>query len=175
MGWYDEVICRGALDETDLTDVSFLVNHMTGMIPMARSRKDNINSTMKLSVDVNGMAIRAGVDVVNNGTAREFCSAVDRGDICGMSFMFGIRKQRWDNLDSEHPTRYIEKISVVMEVSGVTWPAYEETDISLRDKESSDEARQAFENAKKEQSLSRKETICMNRAKALVRMYRKGK
>ncbi|MCG4663411.1 HK97 family phage prohead protease, partial [[Clostridium] innocuum] len=56
MGWYDEVICRGALDETDLTDVSFLINHMTGMIPMARSRKDNINSTMQLTVDVNGMA-----------------------------------------------------------------------------------------------------------------------
>ncbi|MCG4663609.1 HK97 family phage prohead protease, partial [[Clostridium] innocuum] len=83
--------------------------------------KDNINSTMQLTVDVNGMAIRAGVDIVNNGTAREFCSAVDRGDICGMSFMFGIRKQRWDDLDSEHPTRYIEKISVVREVSGVTW------------------------------------------------------
>ena len=74
MGWYDEVICRGALDETDLTDVSFLINHMTSMIPMARSRKDNINSTMQLTVDVNGMAIRAGVDIVNNGTAREFCS-----------------------------------------------------------------------------------------------------
>ena len=62
-----------------------------------------------------------------------------------------------------------------MEVSGVTWPAYEETDISLRDKGNCDEARQAFEHAKEEQALSRKDTACVNKAKALVRMYRKGK
>ena len=36
-------------------------------------------------------------------------------------------------------------------------------------------ASDSFENAKEEQSLSRKDTACINRAKALVRMYRKGK
>ena len=51
LGWYDEIIEQGALDETDLKDVRFLVNHNTSMIPLARSRNNNANSTMQMSVD----------------------------------------------------------------------------------------------------------------------------
>ena len=58
IGPYDEIIERGALDKTDLKDVRFLVNHDTSKIPLARSRNNNKNSTMQLSVDDNGMAIR---------------------------------------------------------------------------------------------------------------------
>ena len=43
-GWFAEVIDRGALNETDLTDVRFLVNHDTRKIPLARSRRNNGNS-----------------------------------------------------------------------------------------------------------------------------------
>ena len=38
LGWYDERIADGALADTDLKDVRFLVNHNTDMIPLARSR-----------------------------------------------------------------------------------------------------------------------------------------
>ena len=41
LGFFDEVIDFGALDEADLTDVRFLVNHNTDMIPLARSRRNN--------------------------------------------------------------------------------------------------------------------------------------
>ena len=51
IGCYDELIERGALDRTDLTDVRFLVNHDFSRIPLARSRRNNGNSTMFLSVD----------------------------------------------------------------------------------------------------------------------------
>ena len=50
MGWYDEIIERGALDGADLKDVRFLVNHNTDMIPLARSRNNNENSTMQMEV-----------------------------------------------------------------------------------------------------------------------------
>lgn len=152
-GWFEEVIERGALDKTDLTDVRFLVNHDTSKIPLARSRKNTENSTMKLTVDDDGLGIRVSLDTENNSEARNLFSAVERGDITGMSFMFSIRDEEWDNIDSDYPTRRIKGISSVIEVSAVTFPAYEETSISARDKGALENARKAVETAKEERKL----------------------
>ena len=46
LGWYDEIIDRGALAGTDLKDVRFLINHNTDMIPLARSRNNNAGLTL---------------------------------------------------------------------------------------------------------------------------------
>ena len=132
IGWYDEVIEHGALDATDLKDVRFLVNHNTDMIPLARSRNNNENSTMQLSVDDDGMGIRVDLDTENNADARSLYSAVSRGDISGMSFMFTVDRDSWDDADTEHPTRHIRSIRQVMEVSAVTFPAYSQTSIQAR-------------------------------------------
>ena len=148
IGPYDEIIERGALDKTDLKDVRFLVNHDTSKIPLARSRNNNKNSTMQLSVDDNGMAIRVNLDVENNAEARSLYSAVQRGDISGMSFMFGIDDEEWENLESEHPTRHIRAINTVIEVSAVTFPAYEDTEINARSKEALENARRTVETAR---------------------------
>lgn len=148
MGWFDEIIEPGALNNTDLRDVRFLVNHDTSKIPLARSRRNNGNSTMQLSVDNDGMNIEVTLDTENNSEARALYSAVQRGDISGMSFMFGIDSEEWDDLESEHPTRQIKSISTVVEVSAVTFPAYESTEINARSKEVLDNARQAVETAR---------------------------
>lgn len=132
IGWYDEVIERGALDTTDLKDVRFLVNHNTDMIPLARSRNNNENSTMQLSVDDDGMGIRVDLDTENNADARSLYSAVNRGDISGMSFMFTVDKDSWDDVNTDHPTRHIRSIQNVLEVSAVTFPAYSQTSIQAR-------------------------------------------
>ena len=47
LGWYTEIIDRNALTDTDLRDVRFLVNHNPDMIPLARSRNNNANSTFE--------------------------------------------------------------------------------------------------------------------------------
>lgn len=148
LGYMDEIIDSGALNETDLTDVRFLVNHDTSMIPLARSRKNTPNSTMQLMPDMEGLAIRVNLDVANNDKARSLYSAVSRGDITGMSFMFGIDDEEWENLDSDHPLRRIKKISTVVEVSAVTFPAYEATEINARSLEALENARLALENAR---------------------------
>ena len=132
IGPWDEIIDRGALDETDLKDVRFLVNHNIDMIPLARSRNNTPNSTMQMSVDENGMGIRVDLDIENNADARSLYSAVNRGDITGMSFMFSVDKDSWDEADSEHPTRHIRSIRRVMEVSAVTFPTYAQTSIQTR-------------------------------------------
>ena len=150
IGFFDEIIESGALDNADLTDVRFLVNHDIKEIPLARSRRNNGNSTMLLTVDTEGMGIRVNLDTENNARARELYSAVERGDISGMSFMFGVRDEEWDNLESEHPTRRIKAISTVVEVSAVTFPAYNSTTINARSKEALDNARSALESARQQ-------------------------
>jgi HK97 family phage prohead protease len=152
LGFFDEIIERGALDNTDLTDVRFLVNHDISKIPLARSRRNNGNSTMHLTVDNNGMGIRVTLDTENNSEARALYSAVQRGDISGMSFMFGIDGEEWENLDTDHPTRRIKAISTVVEVSAVTFPAYDATEINARSKEALESARLALENARQQRS-----------------------
>ena len=132
IGWYDEIIERGALDATDLKDVRLLINHNVDMIPLARSRNNTANSTMQLMPDENGLGIKVALDVENNNDARSLYSAVKRGDIDGMSFMFTVEKDSWDDPDSDHPTRHILSIKRVFEVSAVTFPAYSRTSIQAR-------------------------------------------
>lgn len=132
-GRYTEIIDRDALAETDLRDVRFLVNHNTNMIPLARSRNNNENSTMQMIVDPDqGMFIRVNLDTENNTDARNLYSAVERGDITGMSFMFMDVKDKWENVNEELPVRHVRSIGRVMEVSAVTFPAYEATSIQTR-------------------------------------------
>lgn len=165
LGFFDEVIERGALIGTDLTDVRFLVNHDTSKIPLARSRRNNGNSTMQLDVDDNGMNIRVILDVENNADAKSLYSAVQRGDISGMSFMFSIDNEEWENLDSDHPTRHIKSIGSVVEVSAVTFPAYESTEINARSKEALDNARSAVETARKQREQSVDTDLELEKAK----------
>ena len=148
LGMFDEIIENGALASTDLTDVRFLVNHDISRIPLARSRRNNGNSTMQLNVDNDGMSIRVLLDTENNADARSLYSAVQRGDISGMSFMFSVNDEEWENLESDHPTRHIRSIGSVVEVSAVTFPAYEATEINARSQEALENARAALENAR---------------------------
>jgi hypothetical protein len=149
LGWYDEIIEAGALDGTDLRDVRFLVNHNTDMIPLARSRNNNENSTMQMTVGEDGMTIRVYLDTENNADARSLYSAVSRGDISGMSFMFTVDGDSWDDMESDHPTRRIRKIDRVFEVSAVTFPAYAQTSIQARGlSETLESAKESLESAR---------------------------
>ena len=162
LGWYDEIIEKGALDDADLKDVRFLVNHNTDMIPLARSRNNNENSTMQMSIDEKGMEIRVDLDVENN--TENLYSAVERGDIDGMSFMFTVDGDKWDDIESDHPTRTITKLGRVLEVSAVTFPAYEATSISARGLDS------ALDNAKSSLESVKAEARAIERKKQKIRI-----
>lgn len=157
LGMWEEVIEKGALDQTDLKDVRLLVNHDTNQLPLARSRNNNANSTMQLTVEEDGLHIRADLDVENNPRAAEVLSAVEREDVTGMSFMFTVDKDSWENLESEHPTRHILSIGKVFEASVVTFPAYEQTSVYARSlenvKSELESERKALESARKTEEL----------------------
>ncbi len=151
MGWYEETIERGALLDTDLKDVAFLVNHNTDMIPLARSRNNNENSTMQLTPDFEGLLTKMYIDVENNSDARNLYSAVKRSDIDGMSFMFVVEADRWEDIDTDYPKRFITKIRKIFEVSAVTFPAYEQTSIQARGlSEALDSAKESLESVRAE-------------------------
>lgn len=170
LGYFNEIIERGALNKTDLRDVRFLVNHDLSKIPLARSRRNNANSTMQMTVDDEGMSIRVNLDTENNAEARSLYSAVERGDITGMSFCFSVDSEEWDNLESDHPTRRIKEIGSVVEVSAVTFPAYDATEINARSKEALDNARSALESARQQTANSLDSELELLKAKTKILM-----
>ena len=149
IGYFDEIIEVGALDEADLTDVRLCLNHDTSYV-YARSRRNNPNSTMQLAVTSEGLRISAKLDTDSSERAKDFVSMIRRGDIDKMSFMFSIDEDRWEDLESDHPTRHILKIGSVVEVSAVTFPAYDTTEINARSKEALDNARSAVDTARQQ-------------------------
>ncbi|XID91042.1 HK97 family phage prohead protease [Paenibacillaceae bacterium WGS1546] len=149
-GWFIEIIERGAFDKTDFRDVVMSYNHNLQQIPLARSRNNNENSTLQLSVDDEGLLTRATLDTENNSESRALYSAIKRGDISGMSFIFSVRANGvfWEGLDTELPIRRIRDIARVYEVSAVSFPAYAGTDIQARDAQALESARAALESAR---------------------------
>lgn len=152
LGFCREVIDGGSMgDGSVLRDVALLANHDFGMIPMARSRRNNENSTMKLTPDQHGVAMRALLDTEGNPKAKEAYSAVSRGDITGMSFAFIVNEERWTDLDSEKPLRRIMSFSRIFEVSLVTNPAYEGTSVQAASEgETLESVRASLESARKQ-------------------------
>lgn len=160
LGWYDEIIEAGALDYADLKDIRFLINHNTDMIPLARSRNNNENSTMQLITDEDGMGIRVDLDTENNSEAKSLYSAVGRGDITGMSFMFEVDKDSWEDIDSDHPLRRIRSFNRIFEVSAVTFPAYSQTSIQTRGlSDALDSAKESLDSVKAEKLELEKERL----------------
>jgi len=167
-GWYNEIIERGAFDATDFDDVLFFVNHNMAEIPLARSRRNNGSSTMQLAIDDVGLFVGADLDTQRNADALQLYSSVERKDITGMSFLFRVKADAWEDLDTDTPTRRILQIAKVYEVSAVNSPAYEQTDINARDKEALDNARLALDNARS-QELDNSKAVLVQRLRNKIR------
>lgn len=146
-GYFIEILAQGAFERTDLSDVALYCNHNTKAIPLARRRQSIPNSTMKVVPDEKGLFMDALLDIVNNAEARALVSSVARQDITGMSYAFIVGDEKWEGLDTEMPTRTIITIAKVIEVSAVTHPAYEGTDIGARS-DSLESDRAALERAR---------------------------
>ena len=179
-GEFTEVIRKGAFDETDFTDVMFLVNHDFKSIPLARSRRNNKSdkpNTMRLWVDEKGVNMSANLDTHRNPRALELNSAIERGDMSGMSFCFYVSEdgQKWNE---DFTRREILKVEKVIEVSAVNMPAYDATTIDTRsldsDKRALENARaKALENAKQEKAVETKPIDY--RLKTIINIYKTNK
>lgn len=141
-----EVIHPGALVNTDISDVVLTVEHDGRKIPLARTKRGR--GTMELSKIPTGLHMRAMLDTVRNSEAMALYSAIDRGDMDSMSFLFIIAPggDSWTALEDGGMRRDIYAISKILDVSVVTRPAYDGAGVALS--RSEEEALASFQERK---------------------------
>ena len=118
---YGEIIDRGALNDTDMGDVILRYDH-NGRV-LARTR----NNSLRLSIDDHGLFIEA--DMGGSDEARSFYEDVKAGLVDKMSFCFNVSEDEWDEATR---TRRVKRISRLYDVSLVSFPAYEQTQVNAR-------------------------------------------
>lgn len=132
-GWYEE-ISDTAFDKTlQEADVRFLVDHDTRMLVARTSAGD-----LTLAKDDVGLAVDAELDT-ELSYVRDLVRNLDKRRITGMSFGFYVVRDEWttetvETSDGQEVDVEVRRITEVrlLEVSAVTFPAYEETDAGLR-------------------------------------------
>lgn len=118
-----------AFDEADMSDVIFQYNHE------GRVFARNKNGTLRLDIDDHGLAIEADLGATDIG--RQLYQEIEGGYTDKMSFGFRILEDKWeDSTDYETgkvtSLRTILRIGKVYDVSAVSIPANDGTDISVR-------------------------------------------
>lgn len=131
-GWFEETICKGAISDDVLKDVRFFWNHNINEKAVARSiiPLEKMGG-MELHIDDDSVKMLARPNRKRTD-ANDLYLAIEDGVINTMSFMFGVSEERWEDLDTDYPKRFIEKIDPVVEVSAVNFPAYATTSINAR-------------------------------------------
>jgi HK97 family phage prohead protease len=152
-GMFREVIRPGAFTRAiQESDVPFLIEHSD--LPLARNR----SGTLKLSEDQTGLRIETELDGSDPDVQR-IIPKMKRGDLDKMSFAFRATRQEWvDGEDDEPDLRILHEVEL-FDVSIVTNPAFDGTDIALRTRDAKrDEARAAYEEkeAKRKAAVFRK-------------------
>lgn len=131
-GWYKETICKGAISQDSIKDVRFFWNHNIDEKAIARTiiPLEKLGG-MELSIEDTEVKMLANPNRKRTD-ANDLCLAIEDGVINAMSFMFGVADERWEDLDTDYPKRFILKIDPVVEVSAVNFPAYASTSINAR-------------------------------------------
>jgi len=111
-------------------DIRALWNHDTGLV-LGRNKA----GTLELAEDKVGLAFT--IRPPDTIWFRDRMISLKRGDVTGCSFMFTVDEEnggdQWETDPAGRKIRTILAIAKLYEVSpGVTFPAYEETDVALR-------------------------------------------
>lgn len=118
---YYEQIDRHALDNADMSDVIMQYDH-EGKV-MARQT----NKTLIVEPNNNGLFICA--DLSKSQASKDLYEEINNGLVTRMSWAFVVEE---DSYNSETRTRTILKVSKVYDVSAVSIPANQDTEISAR-------------------------------------------
>lgn len=131
-GWFQETIVSGAISEDIIKDVRFFWNHNIDEKAIARTVIPlDKPGGMTLTIEDKQVKMLANPNRKRTD-ANDLCLAIEDGVINAMSFMFGVAEERWEDLDTDYPKRFVTKIDPLIEVSAVNFPAYATTDIHAR-------------------------------------------
>lgn len=137
-----EIMERGCItpDLLQRSDVVLTAFHNNQLI-LGRWRKGV--GTLSLEIDARGLKIRC--TLAETATADELLSAIERGDISGMSFAFtadeednenGVSYERTDEQTADGKVvwlRHVKKVTGLYDVTIAGHPAYEQTTIEARE------------------------------------------
>ena len=118
---YHEMIDRNAFNGADMSDIIMQYDH--GGKVFAR----NSNQTLIVEPDDHGFFIAA--DLSRSQAAKELFQEINEGLITKMSWAFTIEDEAYDK---ETRTRIIKRVKKVYDVSAVSIPANDGTEISAR-------------------------------------------
>lgn len=131
-GMFQETICKGAIAEKVLrNDVGFYFNHDLNSMRIARSviPLDKLGG-MEFELGEKEVKVRINANR-KRSDANNLYLGIEDGTIDGMSFMFAVAEERWEDENTDYPKRFITRIEPIIEVSAVNYPAYKSTSINV--------------------------------------------
>ena len=143
LGGYTEIIERSALNNCDMDDVCMKYNHEDGVLIMARTR----NKSLQLTVDEHGLKVYA--ELIDTSLNRDIYKSIRAGLLDKMSFAFIVSDANWDTINGKD-TRRISGISKLFDVSVVDVPAYDQTEVYARSKETVEKEQEEYHKLKLE-------------------------
>jgi HK97 family phage prohead protease len=124
LGSFTEVMRPGVVSQLiGNTDTRFLLNHSTELLPLARTT----SGTLVLRDGPDALRFTATLDP-RQSLANDLAVAIERGDISQMSVGFVVEADEWND---DYSKRTITKISDLLDVSAVSFPASPTTSIGL--------------------------------------------
>lgn len=157
LGEFVEVISPEALRNADLSDVRCLIDHNSSYV-LGRTVAD----TLKLEVDDVGLRFRC--ELPNTSYARDLYENIKLGNINQCSFGFTIEEDgdEFERREDGIFKRTVNKIRSLFDVSIVTYPAYEDTDVAP--------ALRSIKNIKENERKQIEQRRLMEKANAALRM-----
>lgn len=131
-GYFQETIVSGAISAEVLKrDVAFFFNHDLSGKKIARSiiPIEN-NGGMDFEITDKNIVMRVNANRKRSDVNDLYLAIEDRV-IDGMSFMFRVAEERWEDENTDYPKRFITRIDPIIEVSAVNYPAYKSTSINV--------------------------------------------
>jgi len=122
---FREKVAPGAFAETVGDDVRALWNHDTAFV-LGRTTA----GTLLLVEDKMGLWVE--ITPPETPLVESFLASVERGDVSQMSIGFRVLEDEWDEDEEGQLIRTVKKIKLY-EVSPVTFPAYPDTEIAVRE------------------------------------------
>lgn len=121
---FKERIQRGAFkDSVGKDDIRALWNHDANYV-LGRNRA----GTLELTETDKGLRVR--IHPPDTTWARDLTESIKRGDVTQMSFGFVVEREEW-SVENGEDIRTLERVKLY-DVSPVTFPAYLDTDVSVR-------------------------------------------
>lgn len=127
LGGFVEEIAPGAFTESIAQDdIRGLFNHDSNLV-LGR------NTAGTLTLEEDDIGLRYEIDPPDSELGQSLLKSIERKDITGSSFGFSVQKQEWtEDDDSNEPDRRRILKCKLYDVSPVTFPAFEDTDVAVR-------------------------------------------